>query len=174
MPARHSSGRALTRGDTKKTLWSGWAINGDTHSVFYSGDTSMHDEFREIGERLGPFDVSIIEAGAYNPIWRDNHLGPEQAVIANRLVQGKVMIPVHWGMFDLAFHSWTEPVERVLQAAEKSGTTIFVPKVGGSYEPGMTGVPEKWWPSIEWQDADAFPVWSTKVDHLIGTSTVQR
>lgn len=166
VPSRHASGRSILGADVKKTLWSGWAMMGPEHSVFYSGDTAMHDDFGKIGEKLGPFDLSIIEIGAYNPLWRDNHLGPEQAIIANRLVGGKVMMPVHWGMFDLAFHSWTEPVERVLEAANANDTKIFIPKIGGAYEPGMAAGADRWWPQIEWQDAKAYPVWSSKIDHL--------
>lgn len=64
----------------------------------------MFPGFREIGERFGPFDVTLIEAGAYNQRWADVHLGPEQAVLAHRLVRGKLLIPVHWGLFDLALH----------------------------------------------------------------------
>ncbi|HYW51609.1 MAG TPA: MBL fold metallo-hydrolase, partial [Gemmatimonadaceae bacterium] len=96
-PARHFSGRSLT--DANRTLWAGWAFTGPRHRVFYSGDTALHDEFLEIGRRLGPFDLTMIESGAYDALWADVHLGPEQAVLAHRLVRGDVMLPVHWGLF---------------------------------------------------------------------------
>lgn len=118
-PARHFSGRGLS--GIGQTLWAGWAFRGAAHRVFYSGDTAMHDEFENIGTRLGPFDLTMIEAGAYDAMWADVHLGPEQAVLAHQQVGGAVMLPVHWGLFDLALHGWTEPMERVVAAAQKAG-----------------------------------------------------
>ncbi|MGB5704536.1 MAG: MBL fold metallo-hydrolase, partial [Polyangiales bacterium] len=100
-PARHASGRSLTFSDQDKTLWSGWAIQGPKHRVYYSGDTAMFPELEEIGTRLGPFDATMIETGAYNPLWVDVHMGPEQAIVAHELVRGKLFMPVHWGTFDL-------------------------------------------------------------------------
>ena len=91
----------------------------------YSGDTALHPQFAEIGARLGPFDVTLMESGAYNQLWADVHLGPEQAVIAHRMVGGNVMILVHWG-FDLALHGWTEPAERAAAAAERLGVDVAI------------------------------------------------
>ena len=87
-PARHYSGRSIPDPNGGKTLWSGWSIAGDTHRVFYSGDTGLFDELEDIGEKLGPFDLTLIEAGAYSLSARDIHLGPEQAVRAHQLVRG--------------------------------------------------------------------------------------
>ena len=94
-PARHFSGRGL--GQVDSTLWSSWSIVGPKHRVFYSGDTALHPAFKDIGARFGPFDLTLMETGAYSPLWHDVHLGPEQAVIAHQLVRGRVMLPVHWG-----------------------------------------------------------------------------
>lgn len=104
-PARHFSGRTFS--DKDKTLWAGWAFTGKTSRVFYSGDSAMHPGFKQIGDRLGPFDLTLMEVGAYNQMWVDVHMGPEQAVQAHRDLRGKVMMPVHWGTFDLALHAWT-------------------------------------------------------------------
>ena len=128
-PARHASGRSLTFSDQDKTLWSGWAIHGPQHRVYYSGDTAMFPGLEEIGARLGPFDATMIETGAYNPLWVDVHMGPEQAIVAHELVRGKLFIPVHWGTFDLAVHNWTEPVERVLAAATRARVAVAVPRL---------------------------------------------
>ena len=97
----------------------------------------MFPGFTDIGARLGPFDVTMIESGAYNAMWADVHLGPEQAVQAHSMVRGKVMIPVHWGLFDLALHSWMEPIEHVLAAAQDRGVTVVTPQPGASVEPGV-------------------------------------
>jgi L-ascorbate metabolism protein UlaG (beta-lactamase superfamily) len=160
-PARHFSGRGLK--GAGQTLWAGWAFRGATHRVFYSGDTAMHDDFVAIGERLGPFDFTMIEAGAYDAMWADVHLGPEQAVQAHQLVRGDVMLPVHWGLFDLALHGWTEPMERVIAAAEKAGVRVAAPKPGGMVEPALVGPVERWWPAVPWRTVEQSPVWSSGV-----------
>ena len=168
-PARHFSGRWLT--DQNATLWSGWAVQGPVHRVFYSGDTALHHEFRDIGERLGPFDLTMIEVGAYDALWADVHLGPEQAVLAHTLVRGQVMLPVHWGLFDLALHGWTEPMERVLVAAQAKGVRLVAPQPGGRVEPETDWRPAadvpRWWPEARWETVAQAPAWSTGVDDLL-------
>ena len=160
-PARHFSGRGP--GTTDRTLWSGWAIAGAERRVYYAGDTAMQDEFAEIGARLGPFDLTMIESGAYDALWPDVHLGPEQAVMAHRLVRGGVMLPLHWATFDLALHAWTEPVERVLAAAAAHGIRVATPPPGGMVEPTVHVPTARWWPDVPWRTADEAPVWSTGV-----------
>jgi L-ascorbate metabolism protein UlaG (beta-lactamase superfamily) len=160
-PARHFSGRGLD--DRDRTLWAGWAVAGATHRVFYSGDTALHDEFVEIGRRLGPFDLTMIEAGAYSALWADVHLGPEQAVLAHQLVRGGVMLPVHWGMFDLALHGWTEPMERTLVAARAAGVRVASPRPGEMIEPASLAAPVRWWPAVPWESAAEAPVRSSGV-----------
>ncbi|KZK75791.1 metal-dependent hydrolase [Pseudovibrio sp. Ad13] len=166
-PSRHRSGRSVTFSDVNATLWAGWAFNGPEHSVYYSGDTGMHDRFEEIGDRLGPFDLTVIETGAYNPLWKDTHLGPEQAVLVHKLVKGKTMLPVHWGLFDLSSHNWTEPVERVKVAAEKYGVDVAIPLPGGSVEPGQVISTEAWWPKVPWKNAEERPIWATQVEDAV-------
>lgn len=166
-PSRHFSGRALLFTDQNATLWAGWAIAGARHRVFYSGDTALHPEFKEIGERLGPFDLTIMETGAYDALWADVHLGPEQAVLAHQLVGGALMMPVHWGTYDLALHGWIEPIERVLVAAESLGVKVVVPKPGGAVMLGEEA-PElsRWWPEGPWRSVAEAPAWSTSVEAL--------
>jgi L-ascorbate metabolism protein UlaG (beta-lactamase superfamily) len=160
-PARHFSGRGLTSAD--KTLWCGWAVVGEQRRVYYAGDTALQDEFSEIGRRLGPFDLTMIEIGAYDALWADVHLGPEQAVLAHRLVRGDVMLPLHWGTFDLALHGWTEPIERALVAAEQHGVRVATPRPGGIFEPTRDLPTERWWPSVPWHTAAEKPIRSTGV-----------
>jgi L-ascorbate metabolism protein UlaG (beta-lactamase superfamily) len=163
-PARHFSMRKVIDGD--RTLWAGWAIASARHRVFYSGDTSLHDELLQIGQRLGPFDLTLIEVGEYNAGWADVHLGPEQAVLAHRLVRGDVMLPVHWAGFDLAYHGWTEPIERALAAADSQGVRIAAPRPGEMLEPARLAPPTRWWPRVPWQTGAEAPVWSSGVEHL--------
>jgi L-ascorbate metabolism protein UlaG (beta-lactamase superfamily) len=169
-PARHFSGRGL--GDAGRTLWAGWSIAGARHRVYYSGDTALDDAMVEIGARLGPFDLTMIEVGAYDALWPDVHLGPEQAVRAHRLVRGDVLLPVHWGLFDLALHGWTEPMERVLAAAAAEGVRVAAPRPGDRVEPAALGAPVRWWPAVPWRTVREAPVWSTAVEHLVRSAAV--
>jgi L-ascorbate metabolism protein UlaG (beta-lactamase superfamily) len=161
-PARHASGRTLTDKDT--TLWAGYALLGPEHRAFFSGDTGLFPALDDIGTELGPFDLTMIEAGAYNRAWPDWHLGPEQAVRAHQMVGGRVLLPIHWGLFDLAYHGWTEPIERTLVAAEAAGVQVLAPRPGQSVEPSAPPPLERWWPEVKWQTADEHPVLSTLVD----------
>jgi L-ascorbate metabolism protein UlaG (beta-lactamase superfamily) len=145
-PARHFSGRSVTMSDRNKTLWAGWAVLGPRHRVFYSGDTAMFPGFSEIGRRLGPFDATMIEVGAYNARWA---LG------------GKVMVPVHWGTFALGIHPWTEPVERVLVAAGRERVAVAVPRPGESFEPARPPALVRWWPGLPFRTGEEDPIVSS-------------
>ncbi len=157
-PARHFSGRSLVMADRDATLWAGFAMTGENHNVYYAGDTGMFPGFKDIGEKLGPFDATLIEIGAYNKSWADVHLGPEQAIQAVKMAKGGLMIPVHWATFDLAMHSWTEPIERLLAQQQISKFPLSIPKPGQSVELQNTAYLSKWWPSLPWQ---------TKTEHAI-------
>lgn len=161
VPSRHASGRQVF--DQNATLWAGYALIGTSHKVYFSGDTGLFDGMREIGERLGPFDVTMIEVGAYDRAWPDWHLGPENAVLAHQWVKGEVMIPVHWGLFDLANHGWTEPIERAAVAARAAEVTLLTPRPGQSVEPVITRVLDPWWPEVPWQTAEEHPIETTRV-----------
>jgi L-ascorbate metabolism protein UlaG (beta-lactamase superfamily) len=143
--ARHFSGRGLTR---NRTLWAAWSIIGPTHRVFHSGDTGEFDGLAENGRRYGPFDIALIKIGAYGETWPDIHLTPEQAVRACTLVQGKLLLPIHWGTFNLAFHPWDEPAERVLPAAQVAGVPLVMPRPGESVEPASPRAVDPWWRSV--------------------------
>jgi L-ascorbate metabolism protein UlaG (beta-lactamase superfamily) len=116
---------------------------------------------KEIGDRLGPFDVAMIEVGAYHRAWPDWHIGPEQAVLAHQLLRGRVLLPIHWGLFNLAMHGWTEPVERLLVAAESARASVAVPRPGQSVEPAAPPALARWWPDLPWQTAAEHPIVST-------------
>ena len=161
VPARHASGRVQPRSDV--TLWGGFALVGERHRVYYSGDTGLFDEMAEIGRRFGPFDLALVEAGQYDAAWPDWHLGPEQAVLSAGRVRAKALIPVHWGLFRLAPHGWTEPVERVLAAARCAGLPVITPRPGQTIEPTALrpGDSSRWWPDAHWSDAAQTPIVAT-------------
>ncbi|MBD3233045.1 MAG: hypothetical protein GF315_04915 [candidate division Zixibacteria bacterium] len=163
-PARHFSGRSLIMADRDKTLWAGWVIVSRKHRIYYSGDTGMFPGFETIGARLGPFDAVFIEIGAYNRMWPDVHLGPEQAIEARLAIGGGLLIPVHWGTFDLALHSWTEPIERLLVAAERAGTPVAAPRPGERIEPAHPPKIVRWWPDIPWETVEEAPILSSGLD----------
>lgn len=160
-PARHASGR--TGFDKDATLWAGFALLGPRHRAFYSGDTGMFPAMKDIGERLGPFDVTLIEVGQYHSAWPDWHIGPEQAVQAHQLLRGRVLLPVHWGLFTLAYHGWTEPIERVLAEAGRTGARVVVPRPGQSLEPLSPPPLERWWPELPWNTGAQDPILSTQL-----------
>lgn len=159
-PARHASGRTGFF-DNDATLWAGYAVMGAQHRVYYSGDTGLFPAMDEIGSRLGPFDVALIEAGQYHRTWPDWHIGPEQAVNASTRVRGRTMMPVHWGLFTLAYHAWTEPVERVVVAADSARVSLLTPQPGEGVEPSVPFPRRRWWPALPWQTAAQHPIVST-------------
>lgn len=162
VPARHASGRGPF--DQNATLWAGYALLGAEHRVYFSGDTGLFPAMSDIGERLGPFDLTMIEVGAYGQAWPDWHIGPEQAVRGHQMVQGEVLLPIHWGLFTLAYHGWTEPIERALLAAEAAGVPVVTPRPGQSVEPETLPEIERWWPEVDWRTAEEYPIVSTNVD----------
>ncbi len=164
-PSRHFSGRAP--GGEKSTLWCSWALVGPRNRAYFSGDSALFPGFGDIGEKYGPFDVALIENGAYNAMWRDVHLGPEQAVAAHRMVRGELLVPIHWGTFNLANHAWTEPAERIIAAAEAAGVTLHVPRIGQRFEPASPPPLDRWWPDIPWQTMDEAPVISSGLDDAV-------
>lgn len=161
-PARHASGRKGY--DMNSTLWAGYAFIGPAHRAYYSGDTGLFPAMKDIGEKLGPFDLTMIEVGQYHRAWPDWHIGPEQAVTAHQLVKGRVLLPVHYGLFTLASHNWTEPIERALAAGKKDGQTVFVPRPGQSFEPQALPEQERWWPDISWKTGEQDPIVSTQMN----------
>jgi L-ascorbate metabolism protein UlaG (beta-lactamase superfamily) len=127
-PTRHASGRAIA--DQSCCLWGGWSIQSAKNKVWFSGDGGYGDHFREIGERLGPFDFGFMECGQYNELWHNIHLYPEESVQAATDAQVKKIMPVHWAGFALAMHHWKEPIERFTTEADKKRQSYIVPQLG--------------------------------------------
>ena len=141
LPARHYSGRLFAHDETQ---WASWALLGPAHRVYFSGDTGMFPGLHDIGASLGPFDLTLIKIGAYGETWPDIHLDPEQAVEANLAVKGRLMLPIHWGTFNLAYHDWFEPPERLMKAG--AGRIDFViPRPGEVVDAAKPAPVERWW-----------------------------
>ena len=147
LPSRHFSGRWLS--DRFSTLWGSFAIKGPLHNVYFGADSGYFDGFKTIGDKLGPFDLTMLDSGAYNKEWESIHMGPENAVQANLDLKGKLLMPIHWGTFNLAMHPWKEPVERIIKAAQIHHVPLFLPKpsetrsiINGAYN-------SRWWESYK-------------------------
>jgi len=141
-PSRHFSGRGII--NRNETLWSSFVIKGAKHNIFFGADSGWFPGFAEIGEAYGPFDLTILEIGAYGKYWADIHMGPDNASNAHLALKGEIMMPIHWGTFNLAPHAWYEPIERLVKFGEDKHIKLFIPEPGkptevkGAYNSG-------WW-----------------------------
>lgn len=146
-PARHYSGRFLSRNNT---LWASWVIRGPRHRAYFGGDSGYTGTFADIGAAHGPFGLTLLPIGAYNKAWPDIHMNPEEAVQSHTDLNGDtsgVLVPIHWCTFRLAPHPWAEPADRLVAAAADAGVEVAVPRPGGRVIPGeKSGAGEDaWW-----------------------------
>ena len=142
-PSQRFSGRSLFDGNS--TLWASWVIVDADLRVFFSGDTGYFDGFRTIGERLGPFDVTLLETGAYDAQWPYVHMQPDETVQAHLDLRGDWLMPVHNGTFDLAMHRWQEPFERVTGLAAARGIALATPRMGERLDLAAPHRGQRWW-----------------------------
>lgn len=141
-PARHFSGRGIV--GRNETLWASFVIKTPQHNIFYGADSGWFPGFRDIGDLYGPFDLTMLEIGAYGQYWPDIHMGPDHASDAHLALKGKLMMPIHWGTFNLAPHAWDEPILRLLQLAKQKKIDLFMPRPG---KPTEVNGPwnSEWW-----------------------------
>src|SRR5882672_2750093 len=146
-PSQHFSGRGLH--DRNATLWSSMVIRSQRHAVFFSGDTGLTTQYQTIRERLGPFDLVMLEVGAFHPAWGDIHLGPQNALKAAAMLGNVPFLPIHWGTFSLAMHAWDQPAETLLELGPKAGAQLVMPRLGEPVEPAHAGSVEPWWRVVD-------------------------
>jgi L-ascorbate metabolism protein UlaG (beta-lactamase superfamily) len=160
-PARHFCGRGL-RG-RQQTLWASWVVTDGTSRIFHSGDTGYFPGFREIGAQHGPFDATMIQIGAYSEFWPDIHMTPQEGVTAHADLSGGtpsgVLLPIHWGTFNLAPHAWSDPAEGTLFAAHAAGATVATPVPGRPFEPADPPDPDLWWRPVAVTPAGGWAPW---------------
>lgn len=147
-PARHFSGRGMNNRST--TLWGGWVIHSSTERIFFSGDSGYDTHFKEIGDKYGPFDLAMMECGQYSEFWAEIHMMPEEVAQAGLDVQAKKVMPIHWGAFTMAMHSWTDPVERFVAKSEELNVNYITPEVGAMFtvsDDDYRG--SAWWEGVE-------------------------
>lgn len=143
-PSRHFSGRGLT--DRFKSLWGGWAFKTESENIYFSGDGGYGKHFKEVGERLGPFDFGFIECGQYNEQWHQIHMYPEEAIQAAIDAKAGKVMAVHWAGFKLAQHNWQEPIERFEKAASEADIKSVCPAIGEQFHANAFFA-EQWWKS---------------------------
>jgi len=146
-PAQHFSGRGL--GDRNTTLWASWVILHQDLRLFFSGDTGYFDGFKEIGAKYGPFDVALLETGAYDKLWPDVHMQPEETLQAFIDLRGRWLVPVHNGTFDLSLHRWQEPFERITALTEARGVPMATPEIGAPLDLLQPQPGKRWWRGLE-------------------------
>lgn len=140
--AIHYSGRSNR--DRNKTLWASYVIKGSDKSIFWSGDSGYGKHFKEIGEKYGPFDLACIEIDGWNDGWPNTHLFPEEAISVYKDVQAQLMLPIHWGVFDLALHPWNESIQKIYELAKTNNINLLTPIMGERVVPQET-VTTVWW-----------------------------
>lgn len=142
-PTRHASGRGIK--DQSQCLWGGWVLKTDKESIYFSGDGGYGKHFKEIGERLGPFDFGFMECGQYNKLWRHIHMHPEESVQAALDTRVKLAMPFHWAGFALAQHHWKEPIECFTAEAQKQLLDYVTPRIGELVELNSLTANKPWW-----------------------------
>ncbi|MDC8004316.1 MBL fold metallo-hydrolase [Aureisphaera galaxeae] len=144
-PAQHFSGRKFN--NRGSTLWASWVITSENNNIFFSGDSGYGEHFKAIGEKYGPFDFAMLECGQYNELWPVIHMMPEETAQAGVDVGARVIMPIHWGAFQLAMHDWDDPVKRVVKQAQAINIPVVVPKMGASIDLNTLdgGTYSKWW-----------------------------
>ncbi len=146
-PAQHFSGRGMF--DRNKTLWASWVVRSKNHKVYFSGDTGYDVHFKEIGDRYGPFDVAFMENGQYNEKWKEVHMLPELGVKAFRDLKANKYFPVHWGMFVLSFHHWTEPANKILALSQQKKFQLVIPYLGEVVDLNQSYTISPWWTKVK-------------------------
>jgi len=123
LPAVHWSKRSLT--DTNKTLWGNFLIEYKNKKILFACDTGYGNIYKELGEKYGPIDLTMINIGAYNfkPMFDKSiyHTTPEEALNVAQDLKSKKVIGMHWGTFVLSLEPIMEPPVRFKDSAEKYG-----------------------------------------------------
>lgn len=127
LPARHYSGRMLTR---NKTLWVAFALETAQRRLFFSGDSGYGPHFREIGKRFGGFDIVALDTGQYDKRWAHIHMFPEEASQAAEDLGAEAFLPAHVGRFSLAAHDWDEPFQQLHKAGQGKRHRLLTPRIG--------------------------------------------
>ncbi len=145
-PSQHFSGRGLR--DTNKSLWASFVLRHKGARIFFGSDSGYFDGFAKIGAAHGPFDLTLLECGAYDDLWPHMHMTPPQMMQAFHDLGGGTLMPIHNGTFRLAFHTWKNPLERISELADSHGTPLLTPHFGECVTLGAPVQPNPWWEGL--------------------------
>lgn len=145
-PAQHFSGR--TPWDRNSTLWASWVIESGPQRIFFSGDSGYFPGFRQIGQRFGGFDIALLENGAYDAYWPSVHMTPEETVQAFKDLNARLLFLVHNSTFDLAFHTWHDPLDRVAELSARQSLPLATPEIGEVLTIGQPRTNVLWWKGL--------------------------
>lgn len=146
-PAQHFSGRGLF--SRNRTQWASWVILAAGQRVFFSGDSGYFNGFRRIGEKYGPFDLTLLETGAYNKNWPNVHMHPEESIQAHLDLKSKLLLPIHNATFDLSMHSWREPFDRMVALGSAHGIPVITPLMGEPVSMHSAKSRQQWWVDVD-------------------------
>ncbi|WKE66256.1 MBL fold metallo-hydrolase [Gallaecimonas kandeliae] len=152
-PSQHFSGRGL--GDGNSRLWCSWVIDSGRQRLFFSGDSGYFDGFKAIGEQYGPFDLTLMETGAYDANWPGVHMQPRESLQAHLDLQGHWLLPIHNGTFDLAMHAWYDPFEQIQALGLAKGVPVSTPAMSERLELASPHRGSAWWREL----AEVEPAW---------------
>lgn len=122
VPVQHWSRRTLL--DTDRTLWGGWVVEGNGLNVVHTGDLGLSRDTRDVGERLGPFDLALIPIGGYAPRWfmKTMHVDVAEALQVRDDLRARRAIGMHWGTFEgLTDEPLDEPPAKLARLREAAG-----------------------------------------------------
>lgn len=145
-PAQHFSGRNGIHND--ETLWASWVVETEHTRLFFSGDSGYDTHFKDIGAIFGPFDMAFLENGQYDEAWTDVHMFPHEVIQAHEDLKAERLFPVHWGMFQLAFHAWYQPIATISALADQKQIPLVTPMLGQVMSLDETEPTERWWETI--------------------------
>ena len=145
-PARHFSGRGIS--DSHSTLWGSWVFNFHETSIYFSGDTGYTDEFTNISEAFGPFDIAFLDSGQYNLAWQQVHMLPDEVVQAGIDLNASLILPIHISKYELALHHWYEPMELVSTLGAERNVSVATPLLGSSFIIGKEIPDDPWWRGV--------------------------
>ena len=146
-PARHFTGRGPT--NRFSTLWGSYVLEGGNKRIYFGADSGYSPTFKEIGERFGPFDLAILECGAYSEFWPDIHMFPEETAQAALDLSAAVLMPIHWGKFALGLHPWKESIERITKKAAELDLALLTPRIGRVVTTLDRSSSERWWDGLK-------------------------
>jgi L-ascorbate metabolism protein UlaG (beta-lactamase superfamily) len=146
-PAQHFSGRGLF--GKNRTQWASWVILAVDQRLFFSGDSGYFDGFKKIGQSFGPFDLTMLETGAYDANWPGVHMQPEESVQAHIDLKGRRLLPIHNGTFDLSMHSWHDPFDRAVALGEARHIPVLTPIMGEPVSVQSAERSQQWWRAVD-------------------------